>query len=81
MKGRRNSRWQEMDKSGIELSRLIQFYETFDRSEGKSPRTVAWYTEVLSLFLDWLQLNGKPTNIVAKPTTSIITPMVNTPIN
>lgn len=52
-----------MDKSGIELSRLIQFYETFNRSEGKSPRTVVWYTEVLSLFLDWLQSNGKPTNL------------------
>jgi len=63
MKVRKNSRWQEMDKSSMELSRLIQFYETFNRSEGKSYRTVDWYTEVLNLFLDWLKLKEKPTNL------------------
>ena len=52
-----------MDKSSMELSRLIQFYETFNRSEGKSYRTVDWYTEVLNLFLDWLKLKEKPTNL------------------
>ena len=52
-----------MDKSRIGLSRLIQFYETFNRSEGKSHRTVDWYNEVLALFLDWLKATEKPTNL------------------
>lgn len=65
MKGRRNSRWQEMDKGGIELPKLIQFYETFNRSEGKSPRTVQWYGEVLDLFLNWLRSRQKPINLRA----------------
>jgi len=52
-----------MDKGDTDLSRVIEFYETFNRSEGKSPRTVEWYSEVLNLFLDWLRSKGKPTNL------------------
>lgn len=63
MKSRRNLRWHEMKKSDIELFKLIQLYETYNRSEGKSPRTVDWYSEVLDQFLDWMKSEGKPTNL------------------
>jgi len=63
MKTRRNLRWQEMNKSNIELSHLMECYKTFNQSEGKSPRTIEWYEHVLQLFQDWLQSTGKPTNL------------------
>ncbi len=52
-----------MDKGGIELSKLIQIYGTFNRSEGKSPRTVEWYDEVLKQFSNWLNSKDKPANL------------------
>jgi hypothetical protein len=43
MKSRRNLRWHEMHKENIELSILIKQYEAYNKSEGKSPRTVEWH--------------------------------------
>ncbi|MBU05143.1 MAG: hypothetical protein CL877_04085 [Dehalococcoidales bacterium] len=50
MKERRNLRWGEMDKGEMELNQLIQHFEIFNRSEGKSPKTNKWYSDVLNLF-------------------------------
>lgn len=50
-----------MDKSNIDLSVLIQHYEVHNRTEGKSPRTVGWYNEVLSMFHGWLEEQGMST--------------------
>ena len=58
MRERRNLRWEEMDKREIELIQLIQYFEVFNRSEGKSSRTVKWYSDVLNLFLHWLESEG-----------------------
>jgi len=54
MKQGRNYRWLDVKKNGRELSQLIDYYHTFNRSEGKSPATVQWYDEVLRKFLNWL---------------------------
>lgn len=61
MGAKRNRRWDEMDKSRLPLEKLIAYFETYNRSEGKSPRTVHWYNEVLHLFLRWLDDSGYPT--------------------
>ena len=37
---RRNTRWEDMDRSNIDLLVLIRHYEVHNRTEGKSPRTV-----------------------------------------
>jgi hypothetical protein len=47
------------------LTLLVQHYNAHNRSEGKSPRTVGWYQEVLGLFLRWLVNNGHGTTILA----------------
>jgi site-specific recombinase XerD len=60
MKGKRNLRWEDMDKGDIDLRQLIQHFEVFNRSEGKSPRTVSWYSEALSVFLHWLESENRP---------------------
>jgi hypothetical protein len=61
MAKRRNFRWEEMDKSNVDLSVLIQHFEVHNCTEGKSPRTVGWYNEVLGMFLRWLKDEGLPT--------------------
>ena len=62
---RRDTRWGNMDKSNIELSVLIRHYEVHNRTEGKSPRTVEWYNQVLVMLKEWLQSQGMSTSLEA----------------
>ena len=45
----------------LDLSTLILQFEVHNRSEGKSPATVAWYNEALEFLLRWLQEEGMST--------------------
>jgi len=54
----RNRRWQELEKGDIPLEKLTQHFEAFNRSEGKSPRTVEGYSSVLRYFAEYLEENG-----------------------
>jgi len=69
MGSRRNTRWEDMDRSNIELAVLIHHYEVHNRTEGKSPRTVQWYNEVLSMLQGWLESQGMSTilNAICEP--------------
>jgi site-specific recombinase XerD len=51
----RNKRWQDMDKGDTPLDRLARHFEAYNRSEGKSPKTVMWYSRVLRYFGDYLK--------------------------
>jgi len=48
-------RWQELDKDDIPLEKLAQHFEAYNRSEGKSPRAVAWYSRVISYLAGYLR--------------------------
>jgi len=63
MKGRKNSRWEDMDKGNLELEQLIRHFEVYNRSEGRSPYTVVWYSEALNGFLHWLTSENRPTTL------------------
>jgi len=63
MTRKKNLRWEDMDKSNTDLSVLKQHYEVHNRTEGKSPRSVGWYNEVLGLFMRWLGEDGSSTAI------------------
>jgi len=52
---RRNLRWEEVDKSNIPLDKLIRHYESFNRTEGKSPRTISWYSDMLHTYEEFLK--------------------------
>jgi len=60
---RRNTRREDMDRSNIELSVLVQHSEVHIRIEGESPRTVEWYNQVLVMLSDWLQSQGMSTKL------------------
>ena len=47
----------------FDITTLIAHFEGHNRTEGKSPRTVEWYNEVLRLFLDWLTKSGLSTSL------------------
>jgi integrase len=53
-------RWQELDKDDIPLEKLAQHFEAYNRSEGKSPRAVAWYSRVISYLAGYLRQQGYP---------------------
>lgn len=59
----KNKRWQELEKGSILLERLAQHFEAYNRSEGKSPRTVEWYGRVLRHFGKYLNGVGHSTEL------------------
>jgi len=59
----RYCRWEEMDKSQTDISVLIHHFEVHNRTEGKSPRTVEWYNQVLGMFYRWLTKEGLSTSL------------------
>ena len=63
MRSRRNLRWQEMEKRNIQLQDLIRYFDTYNRSDGKSPSTLRWYNQALNMFLGWLIETGRPTTL------------------
>jgi site-specific recombinase XerD len=58
---RKTQRWQTMDKGHTTLEQLATQFRTFNRTEGKSARTVEWYDQTLELFLRYLHSQGQST--------------------
>jgi hypothetical protein len=59
----KNRRWQELQKDNIPLEKLARHFEAYNRSEGKSPRTVEWYCRVLRFFQKYLDDQGHSTKL------------------
>lgn len=56
-------RWQELEKGHTSLERLKRHFEAHNRSEGKSPRTVEYYSRVLNYYLRYLEAEGYSTSL------------------
>jgi integrase/recombinase XerC/integrase/recombinase XerD len=56
----KDRRWQDLEKDNIPLEKLTKHFETHNRSEGKSPATVYWYSRVLSYFHSYLREHRLP---------------------
>jgi|TARA_B100001971_G_C17877867_1_gene376567 hypothetical protein len=48
-------RWDSMNKNDTPIEKLILQFEAFNRSEGKTTKTVRWYNTGLGLFIDYLK--------------------------
>ena len=59
----RNRRWEEVEKDSIQLSALTRHSELYNRTEGKSPRTIEWYNQALTLFYRFLIESEKSTRL------------------
>ena len=59
----KNRRWQELEKDNIPLEKLARHFEAYNRSEGKSPATVEWYSRVLSYFDNYLNEHNMPSTL------------------
>ena len=53
----------KMETSNLALENLIQGFRLSCQTEGKSPRTVEWYTSFLTRFLRFLKLKELPTEL------------------
>lgn len=58
---RKAKRWDAMNKGNTPLEKLILQVEAFNRSEGKTEKTIEWYNHALHLFNDFLKHNGYST--------------------
>ncbi len=45
------------------LSELIEYYEVCNRAEGKSPKTVTWYSSNLKSFHNYLKSRHLPDSL------------------
>ena len=52
-----------MDKKNINLQELIRYFDTYNRSDGKSPPTLRWYSQTLTMFFGWLAETGRPVTL------------------
>jgi transposase InsO family protein len=51
---RKNWRWEELTKEPFELTELASEFELYNRTEGKSPKTIEWYNLSLKQFQRFL---------------------------
>lgn len=51
---KRNLHWDDLNMAELELKRLILHFEQSNKAEGKSPKTISWYTEMLTDFTRFL---------------------------
>jgi len=52
--GQNKSKWTEAQMADLELSKLVSHYAHSNRAEGKSPRTIEWYSQILGEYLSFL---------------------------
>lgn len=65
----RNKKWSDIDMTQLELPNLILHFAQSNKADGKSPKTVSWYSEMLTCYVKYLE------------TTNILPTLVNIDIN
>ncbi len=56
MKGRRrNLQWADIEMSELDLKNLINHFGQSNKAEGKSPKTISWYGEMLHDYIRYLE--------------------------
>lgn len=56
---RANTRWMDIEMAELDLTRLFTHYAHSNRSDGKSPKTVSWYGEMLADFVKFLSSTNR----------------------
>jgi site-specific recombinase XerD len=56
---RANIRWSDLDMPNLDLIKLISHFAHSNQAEGKSPKTVTWYSEMLIDFVRFLRSTAR----------------------
>jgi len=56
---RKNLKWVDINMAELELDKLILHFAHSNKAEGKSPKTISWYTEMLTGFTRFLASTGR----------------------
>ena len=59
----KNRRWEEVEKDSVELSALARHFELYNKTEGKSLKTIDWYNQALRQFHHFLIESEKSTSL------------------
>ena len=60
MKSRvRNLHWGDLNMAELALEKVILHFEQSNKAEGKSPRTIPWYTDMIAGFPRFRTGTGK----------------------
>jgi len=54
-----NLHWGDIDMAHLELEKLILHFEQSNKAEGKSSKTVTWYTDMLGGFIRFVRSTGQ----------------------
>jgi integrase/recombinase XerC/integrase/recombinase XerD len=58
---RRNLKWTDIDMAELDLEKLVSHFGQSNKAEGKSPKTISWYGEMLHDFIRYIEkANGEP---------------------
>jgi len=63
MKVKNIRNWLDLKMKGLDLEKHITHFAHSNRSEGKSPKTVSWYSDMLLNFISYLSKAGKHTTL------------------
>jgi site-specific recombinase XerD len=61
---RRNLRWTDIDMAELNLEKLVSHFGQSNKAEGKSLKTITWYTEMLINFITFLEGTNRKTVLV-----------------
>jgi site-specific recombinase XerD len=56
---KRNLKWCDINMGDFELEKLVMHFAQSNRAEGKSPKTIAWYSDMIYGFIRFLADTGR----------------------
>ncbi len=57
--GNKNLKWADIKMTEMDLNKLVLHFSQCMRAEGKSPKTISWYGEMISAFIGFLKNSGR----------------------
>jgi len=66
-----NLNWRDINMAELDLTKLISHFAHSNKAEGKSPKTVSWYTEMLFDFVKFLRSTGREAVLAELNTVSV----------
>ncbi|MFC1919835.1 tyrosine-type recombinase/integrase [Chloroflexota bacterium] len=55
---KRITKWADINMAELDLEKLIIHFAQSNKAEGKSPKTISWYSDMLDDFVRFLQMRG-----------------------